>query len=59
MAEKETKKKAMTEQKKESVLEKLWLTYYNDTLYEKGLITEQQRNKMRVMIKTRAFSMER
>ena len=59
MAEKEAKKKAMTEQKKESVLEKLWLTYYNDTLYEKGLITEQQRNKMRVMIKTRAFSMER
>ncbi len=59
MAEKEAKKKAMTEQKKESVLEKLWLTYYNDTLYEKGLITEQQRNKMRVMIKTRASSMER
>lgn len=59
MAEKEARKKAMTEQKKESVLEKLWLTYYNDTLYEKGLITEQQRNKMRVMIKTRASSMER
>lgn len=59
MAEKEAKKKALTEQKKESVLEKLWLTYYNDTLYEKGLITEQQRNKMRVMIKTRASSMER
>lgn len=59
MAEKEAKKKAMTEQKKESVLEKLWLTYYNDTLYEKGLITEQQRNKMRVMIKTRSSSMER
>lgn len=59
MAEKEAKKKTMTEQKKESVLEKLWLTYYNDTLYEKGLITEQQRNKMRVMIKTRASSMER
>lgn len=59
MAEKEAKKKAMTEQKKERVLEKLWLTYYNDTLYEKGLITEQQRNKMRVMIKTRASSMER
>ncbi len=59
MAEKEAKKKAMAEQKKESVLEKLWLTYYNDTLYEKGLITEQQRNKMRVMIKTRSSAMER
>ena len=49
----------ITEQKKKSVLEKLWLTYYNDTLYEQGLITEAQRNKMRVMIKSRADSMER
>lgn len=49
----------ITEQKKESVLEKLWLTYYNDTLYEQGLITEAQRNKMRVMIKSRAASVER
>lgn len=48
----------ITEQKKKSVLEKLWLTYYNDTLYEQGLITEAQRNKMRVMIKSRAASME-
>ena len=52
-------KKGMTEQKKESVLQKLWLTYYNDTLYEKGIITETERNKMRVMIKNRACSMER
>lgn len=51
-------KKVTTEQKKESALEKLWLTYYNDTLYEKGLITESERNKMRVMIKTRNSSME-
>ena len=49
----------ITEQKKKSVLEKLWLTYYNDTLYEQSLITEAQRNKMRVMIKSRADSMER
>ena len=49
----------MTEQKKQSVLEKLWLTYYNDTLYEKGLITEEERNKMRIRIKNRASSMER
>lgn len=52
-------KKGMTEQKKECVLQKLWLTYYNDTLYEKGIITETERNKMRVMIKNRAYSMER
>ena len=59
MAENKEPKKAMTEQKKQSVLEKLWLTYYNDTLYEKGLITEEERNKMRIRIKNRASSMER
>lgn len=58
MAEKE-KKKVISEQKKDSVLQSLWLTYYNDTLFEKGLITEAQRNKMRVMIKTRAAAMAR
>lgn len=49
----------ITEQKKQSVLERLWLTYYNDTLYEKGVITEAQRNQMRLAIKRRAASMER
>ena len=49
----------ITEQKKQSVLERLWLTYYNNTLYEKGVITEAQRNQMRLAIKRRAASMER
>ena len=49
----------ITEQKTQSVLERLWLTYYNDTLYEKGVITEAQRNQMRLAIKRRAASMER
>lgn len=49
----------MSEKQKQSILERLWLTYYNDTLYEKGVITEAERNKMRVKIKTRASSMER
>lgn len=49
----------MTEQKKRSVMEELWLTYYNDTLYEKGVITEDERNKMRIKIKSRARQMER
>ena len=53
------KRVPMTEQKKESVLEKLWLSYYNDTLYAKGVITEAERNKMRVKIKNRSASMER
>ena len=46
----------MTEQKKRSIMEQLWLDYYNDTLYEKG---EDERNKMRIKIKSRARQMER
>lgn len=41
-------------QNKQVVFEQLWLTYFNDILYAKGLITEEQRNKMRVKIKTRS-----
>lgn len=49
----------MTEQKKRSIMEQLWLDYYNDTLYEKGVITEDECNKMRIKIKSRARQMER
>ena len=53
MAETKEMKTGMTDQKKQAVIEQLWLTYYNDTLFAKGLINEEQRNKMRVMIKSR------
>ena len=53
MAESEDRKQFMNEQKKQAVIEQLWLTYYNDTLFAKGVITEDQRNKLRVMIKSR------
>ena len=43
----------MTAQKKQAVIEQLWLTYFNDTLYAKGLITEEQRNAMRLTIRSR------
>ena len=52
MAETEDRKQFMNEQKKQAVIEQLWLTYYNDTLFAKGVITEDQRNKLRVMIKS-------
>ncbi len=39
-------------------LEYLWLTYFNDTLYAKGVITEQERNKMRLLIKKRTAAAE-
>ena len=44
------------ESKTQSVYESLWLTYYNDTLYAKGIITEEERNKMRAKINARAAS---
>jgi len=53
MAENKEMKQSMNEQKKQAVIEQLWLTYYNDTLFAKGLITEDQRNRMRLMIKSR------
>ena len=59
MAEIKEMKLGMTEQKKQAVIEQLWLTYYNDTLFAKGLITEEQRNKMRLMIKSRAAAKTR
>jgi len=55
----EPKKTPMSEKKKQSILEKLWLTYYNDTLLEKGVISQEEHDKMRVKIKTRVGSMER
>jgi hypothetical protein len=49
----------LTEQQKQRVIEGLWLTYYNDTLYAKGVITEDERNKMRLRIKARKSERER
>ena len=59
MAETKEMTAGMTEQKKQAVMEQLWLTYYNDTLFAKGMITEEQRNKMRVMIKSRTAAKTR
>ena len=52
-------KTGMTEQKKQDVIEQLWWTYFNDTLFVRGLITEDQRNKMRLMIKSRSSAKAR
>ena len=59
MAETREMKQGMNEQKKQAVMEQLWLTYYNDTLFAKGMITEEQRNKMRVLIKSRTAAKTR
>ena len=39
---------------KTDVIEFLWLTYFNDTLFARGLISEEERNSMRVRIKERS-----
>lgn len=45
------KQKATPEaQKKRELGSRLWLDYYNRVLYEKGLITEQERNRMSLKI---------
>lgn len=41
------------QQQKKSLAEQLWLHYFNAILYEKGLITESQRNRIYNMIDTR------
>ena len=46
-------KKCMTEAEKQNVIDKLWLNYYNDTLFAKGLISESDRNRMRNRINQR------
>lgn len=48
----------ISQQRRRSIMEQLWLTYYNDTLYEKGIITEDERNKMRIKIKSRTRQLE-
>ena len=34
------------EQQKKVFIEEAWLKYYNQVLFEKGMITEQERNLM-------------
>ena len=39
--------------KHKPIYEQLWLSYFNESLYKNGMITEEQRRKMSVKIKTR------
>ena len=34
----------------QNIANEIWLNYFNDVLYDKGVITEVQRNKMKHMI---------
>lgn len=47
--------KAMScEIKKRDAAEMLWLHFYNNILFEKGLITEKERNRMHNLINERS-----
>ena len=41
-----SEKEASRQRLKQQAVEKAYLLYYNNVLFEKGLITEQERNQM-------------
>jgi len=44
------------ESARRTVVERMWLNYFNDILLEKGLITEVQHRKMKIQISSRKAS---
>ena len=46
-------KNVSIEQQKKVLVEEAWLKYYNQVLFEKGVITERERNLMINMIDAR------
>lgn len=44
------------EKKKQYMVEQFWLLYYNQYLFDHGLITEQERNRMTNRINNRKAS---
>ena len=47
------------QEQKKLMAEKLWLNYFNQSLYEKGFLTEGQRNRLKLMIDSRKPSAQR
>ena len=45
--------KLTDEQRKKAAAEQIWLHYYNRVLFEQGIITETERNRMKNMINCR------
>jgi hypothetical protein len=43
----------------QDVIERLWLLYFNDTLYAHGLISETERNQMHSRINARTSKTRR
>lgn len=53
------KKRLSAEQQKKLMAENLWLHYFNQVLLEKGMITEEERNRIANMIASRCISVNR
>ena len=53
------KRSVSAEQQRISLSERLWLAYFNSYLYEKGMLTESERNKMISKIERRKGSASR
>ena len=47
-------KAKMSEQQRKMVAEELWLNYYNRVLFEKGMITEAEHNRITILIVNRS-----
>ena len=41
------------EKNKKSLVEQIWLNYFNEALYRQGVITEAERNRLKNMISCR------
>ena len=50
------KKRLSTEQQKKLMAEEMWLQYFNQSLFIKGVITEAERNRIANMIASRGMS---
>lgn len=47
----------VSQQQRRHLVEKMWLTFYNDHLLKEGIITEAQYKKMQAMIISRKPTM--
>ncbi len=45
------------EQRRKEIAARIWLSYYNRVLYEKGVITERERSKMDLKINKRKMTL--
>ena len=50
------KKRLSAEQQKKLMAEEMWLSYFNQNLYSKGMITAAERNRIANMIASRGMS---